>query len=405
MSADFLTVALMRGGTSKGVYMRLRDLPPAGPERDALALGLLGSPDPMQLDGLGGTYSSTSKLMAVGAPAEARALGYDVTDEVDVAYLFGQISINEPTVDWRGNCGNLTAGVPVYAVDEGIVAGQDPVAPIELLNLNTGVRVASRLPIRQGRSCTEGDFAIAGVPGTGARIDLTFRDPAEGLTGRLLPTGSLIDHVHIDGADVPVTIIDVTNPVVIVRARSLGIRGSELPAVLNKDAALLGTLEGLRGEAAVRCGFARSAAEAATVSPAVPRVIIAAEPHDHVAVSGDLITAAECNIVARNSSMGVIHHAFTGTGLMAAAIAAMLPGTLVSEIAGSTGSDIRLAHPKGVVTISAEVDTSGQAPVVKSVSIPRTARRLMRGTAYPSPVTPSAADLEAMRQRQHAISA
>jgi 2-methylaconitate cis-trans-isomerase PrpF len=384
---DAIEVDLMRGGTSKGVFIRLGLLSTDPRQRDALALGLMGSPDPMQLDGLGGTHSSTSKLMAVGTPVEAEAAGYSVPVGVDVVYLFAQVAVAEPTVDWRGNCGNLTAGVAVYAMHRRLVPVVEPVTTVELFNLNSGARVTCRVPAGGGEPLERGDFAIAGVPGTGARIDLTFHDP-HGATGRLLPTGHRWEWMSIDGEQVAVTILDVTNPVVVVRAGSLGMAGTELPATLNQDADLLARIEALRAEAAMRCGLVRDITRAREVSPAVPRVIIISAPRDHQDVFGASIAAHDADYVVRTSSMGVIHHAFTGTGLMAAAVAALLPGTVFDGLARRPSSRVRLSHPKGVVDVEAELDDLGTWPHVRSVTIARTARRLLYGLASPSPTRP-----------------
>jgi 2-methylaconitate cis-trans-isomerase PrpF len=391
MQHGTIPVSLFRGGTSKGVFLRLGELPADSGERDSLALALLGSPDPMQLDGLGGTHSSTSKLMAVGTAAEARGAGYDVPDDIQIAYLFAQVAIDRPIVDWRGNCGNLTAAVGSYAVFEGLEHAAGSIAELRLFNLNTRVRVTCRLPVRRGVPLEDGDFVMPGVPGAGARIDLVFHDPASAITGLVLPTGKPLDEVDLGSRRIPATIIDVTNPVVIVRAADLGLAGTELPAELNRDRDLLDRIEALRGDAAVRCGIVATAADALLESPAVPRVILASPPTTHRLVSGECVAEDEADFVVRTSSMGVVHHAFTGTGLMAAAAAAALPGTVFDLVGGVRAHGVRFAHPKGVVSLTAEVTPGVPQPIVRSVTVARTARRLMRGDAFPRPSAPAGA--------------
>ena len=369
---DAVPVTLMRGGTSKGVFLRLDALPPAGPIRDRLVLALLGSPDPMQLDGLGGTHSSTSKLVAVATAEQARSIGYQVPGPVELVYLFAQVAVAEAAVDWSGNCGNLTAAVAPFALHEGLVTAVGPAATVELLNLNTARRITVDVPMHAGAPAVDGDFAVPGVPGTGARIDVRYHDPGGSVTGRLFPTGLRRESLQIDGRCYPVTLLDVSSPVVAVRADDIELTGQESPAELNARPDVLRLLERLRSAAAVRLGFAPDATSASVISPALPRLMMIAAPEE----------SAECDVVARMTSMGAVHHAFPGTGLAAAAVLVLAPGTVADGIDARTPGEVRLAHPKGVVTIGAESrDTTDGLQVVRA-SVPRTARRLMTGTAY-----------------------
>lgn len=382
MERENVDIEIIRGGTSKGVFIRLADLPDDPCRRDELALALMGSPDPMQLDGLGGTHSSTSKLMAVGTSDEARRAGFSVEGN-SVTYLFAQVGVDSPVVDWKGNCGNLTTGVAVYALELGLLPTEDPETTVEMTNLNTGVRVTATVPTTNGMPREDGDFSMPGIPGTGARIDLTFHDPAASLTGRLFPTGRKREDIVIRGTAIAVTILDVTNPVVVVAAADLGIQGIELPSDLNRHTDFLDTVETLRSHAAVRCGLASDAGTAMVDSPAVPRVILVAPPQEHTTVSGQVITEAAADYVVRTSSMGVIHHAFTGTGLMASAVAAAVSGTVFERLGRMARTGVvRLAHPKGVVDVSVDLDGDGDQPTVRSVTVARTARRLLSGRAY-----------------------
>jgi 2-methylaconitate isomerase len=343
-----LSVAIMRGGTSKGVFCHLGDLPTDPAERDRLLLRLMGSPDPMQLDGLGGTHSSTSKVMAVGPAARPGA---------DVDYLFAQVAIDEAVVDLTGNCGNLTAAVGHYAVDEGLVPAQEPATTVRLRNLNTGVIIQATVPVAGGRAAWEGDTVIDGVPGTGAGLVTDYLDPAGSVTGKLFPTGTAAEEV--DGR--PVSIVDVSSPYVFTTAAAFGLSGTESPADLNVRSDLLAELEWLRAEAGRRIGVD---------SRAIPRLVLVSPGH-HLRVLA--------------TSMGRIHHAVPITGALCIGAAARLPGTVVFDMAqhgpagGGPGPEVvRIEHPKGAV--EATVCLDGERVV--SAGVVRTARRLLTGTAH-----------------------
>lgn len=349
-----LPVVVMRGGTSKGVFCRLADLPDAGPERDRLLLALMGSPDPMQLDGLGGTHSSTSKVVAVGPGREPG---------VDVEYLFVQVGVDRAVVDYAGNCGNLTAAVGPYAVDENLVAVPDaPSTVVALRNLNTDVRIRATVPLAGGRAAWRGDTVIDGVPGSGAPIVTEYLDPAGSVTGKLFPTGSPRDVIL--GHDV--TVLDVTTPYVFVRAGSFGLSGNEVPADLNTRTDLLAELEGLRAA----CGSAIG-----VTSAAVPRMILLAPP-----------SVADLDLTVLATSMQRVHHAVPITGALCSAAARCLAGTVAAEVAGPTPTVasaptvVRIGHPKGVVEATVELDEA--AGGVRAAGVVRTARRLLAGTAY-----------------------
>lgn len=348
-----LPVAIVRGGTSKGVFLHL-DLLPADPaERDRLLLRLMGSPDPMQLDGLGGTHSSTSKVMAVGPAAAGSG--------ADVDYLFAQVAVDEPVVDLTGNCGNLTAAVGHYAIDEGMVPGLVPPGPattvVRLRNLNTGVVIRATIPVTaEGRAAWEGDTVIDGVPGTGAAIVTDYLDPGGSVTGKLFPTGARAEDLggHI------ASIVDVSSPYLFLAASSFGLTGRETTAELNGQPDLLAELEQLRAEAGRRIGVA---------SKAIPRTVLVAEGRD-------------LRVLA--TSMGRFHHAVPMTGALCIGAAARLAGTVVHHVTrpapgDGAGSVVRIEHPKGAVEATVEIDGDGH---VASAGVVRTARRLMTGTAH-----------------------
>jgi 2-methylaconitate cis-trans-isomerase PrpF len=384
-----LPVVVMRGGTSKGVFVRDADLPPAGTERDDFLLALMGSPDPMQLDGLGGSYSSTSKVVSVAPSARA---------DSDVDYLFAQVGVDRPLVDYAGNCGNLTTAVGGYAITEGLVAAREPVTVVRLFNVNTGVRVLAHVPVAGGRVLTEGDCVVAGVPGTGAPVVTEYLDPAGAVLGTLFPTGRSVDLVsptwvpspRLGAADAPpgagspsarppatavidatpgiaVCLMDVAGPVAFVLAEDVGLDPRIEPSAANADPDLLDRLEAVRGAAAVLAGLAPDPRSARSVSAALPRLAIVAPSADDSA-----------DLVVRVTSMQRVHHALPMTVLLGTAAAARLPGTLAHAVARPGGSTVRVAHPKGVSEAAVHLDGTE----VRSVSITRTARRLFAGEAY-----------------------
>ncbi len=379
-----IEVTLMRGGTSKGVFIRLPELPPAGVVRDALVLGLLGSPDPMQLDGLGGAQSATSKLMAVGTVQEARAAGYEIPPvDAEIAYVFAQVGVAEASIDWKSNCGNLASAVGPYSILQGLVQAVGPSTMVRMLNLNLGVVIEAVVPVEGGMPAFEGDFVMPGVPGSGACIDLRFRELTEvGERRPVFPTGNRVETLTVRSRDFEVSIVDMGNPLILVAAESLGLCGTELPAELNADAGLLGLLESIRRAGAVRLGLAHDLESAAVESVAGLRVALLAGPQDHRCVAG-LIAAADCDLVARMTSMGMVHHAFAATGLASVAVAVAIDGTVARRLARREAtSSVRLAHPKGVVAVGSDVSDGGAQPTVRYVQLGRSARRLMTGVAY-----------------------
>lgn len=358
---------LMRGGTSKGLFFREEDLPRDPARRELLLLRAMGSPDPRQIDGLGGSYSTTSKVAIIAAPE-----GRDGT----ISYTFGQVSILSPFVDYRGNCGNLSAAVGPYAIDEGLVTPVEPVTQVRILNTNTEKMILAEVPVRGGRAEVEGDLAIAGVPGTGAPIRLGYEDPGGAVTGRLLPTGQRREPMALpDQGEVEVSILDAANPVVFVKARDLGLKGTESPEEIDANPSLLSTLELIRSLAAERCGLVADYREASARSPAVPKVaLVACPPEEGPGAKG------EVHLVARIMSMGRAHRAYALTGAVATAVAAKVRGTVVNEVARRREDcAVALRHPSGAMTLEVFLEEGGEEPRVKVVKALRTARRLMEG--------------------------
>lgn len=347
---------LMRGGTSKGVFLHARDVPAPGPELDDLLLRIMGSPDPLQIDGLGGTYSSTSKAVIVDREGDT------------ITYRFAQVAIDRPIVDWSGNCGNLTTAVAPFAIDEGLVEPGDGEARVLLRNLNTGVRVESTVEVEGGRARTEGQRAVAGVPGTGSPILTRYLSPAGSVLGTLLPAVMPTVRLPDGRASIEASIVDAAHPYVFVRAADVGLDGplADAPS-RNSDTALLDRIEAIRAEAARL--VARRLPDAPLDSPAVPRIVAVRRGE------GDETLAAIA------FSMGKVHRALPMTAALCLAAAAHLDGSVVAECAASPSELVRIRHPRGVAPVL--VDTTGDE--LRSLGVVRTARRLMEGRAFPRP--------------------
>jgi probable AcnD-accessory protein PrpF len=381
MSALRIPAVYMRGGTSKGVFFRASDLPADPRERDAILLRVVGSPDPYgkQIDGMGAATSSTSKIVIL-APSKR--------DDCDIDYLFGQVAIDRPLIDWSGNCGNLTAAVGPYAISEGWVqAPREGTALVRIWQANIGKRILAHVPVRAGEVVEEGAFVLDGVAFPAAEIRLEFLDPggsaAEGESaGTMLPTGNVADLLEVPGVGrVEATLISAGNPTVFVDAAALGLGGSELQAEVNSDRALLARSEAIRAHAAVAMGLAATMAEASEKRLHTPKIAFVSRAQPYTAASGRAIAASDLDITIRMLSMGQLHHAVTGTGAVATAVACAIPGTLAHRMLakGTDALRTRLGHPSGTLTVGAAVARSGDAWVVERAVMSRSARRLMEG--------------------------
>ena len=359
----------MRGGTSKALIFRAQDLPA---DRDALFLAAMGSPDPdlRQLNGMGGGVSSLSKVCIVGPPSRPDA---------DVDYTFAQIGIDRPEVDYAGNCGNMSSAIGPFAVDEGLVpTPPDGEAAVRIHNTNTGKIIVARFPVRAGRAMVEGDLAIDGVAGTGAPIRLDFTDPGGSKTGRLLPSGSPTDLLEIpDHAPIRASLVDAANPCIFAAAADLGLQGHELPAALDRNPALLETLEALRRAASVRMGLAPTL-EAAARMASIPKVGLLSAPQDTALLSGRTLPADQSDITARMISVGQPHRAIPLTGALCLAVACRIPGTTAHALArpSDASAPLRIAHPSGTIMVAAQVQPDLTVP---HATVFRTARRLFQG--------------------------
>ncbi|MEG0820973.1 MAG: 2-methylaconitate cis-trans isomerase PrpF [Burkholderiaceae bacterium] len=373
----------MRGGTSKGVFFRLQDLPEPcqvpGAARDRLFLRVIGSPDPYaaQIDGMGGATSSTSKCVILSKSTRS---GHDVD------YLYGQVSIDKPFVDWSGNCGNLSTAAGAFAIHAGLVdAARIPrngVCVVRIWQANIGKTIIAHVPITEGQVQETGDFELDGVTFPAAEIVLEFLDPSdEGEAGgAMFPTGNRVDQLEVPGVGTfAATMISAGIPTVFVRAEDIGYTGTELREAINTDPKALERFEQIRVAGALRMGLIQSPEEALTRQH-TPKIAFVAPPKDYVASSGKTIAAGEIDLVVRALSMGKLHHAMMGTAAVAIATAAAVPGTLVNLAAGGgERSAVRFGHPSGTLRVGAEARLVNGAWTVTKAVMSRSARVLMEG--------------------------
>jgi 2-methylaconitate cis-trans-isomerase PrpF len=300
---------------------------------------------------------------------------------VDVEYTFGQVGVDKPVIDWSGNCGNLTSAIGVFAIREGLVDGTSPETDLTLYNTNTDTRIEQTIPMESGEPAVRGDYAVDGVPGTGARIDSKFLDPAGGVTGELFPTGHPIDDLDVDGKSVEVSFVDVANPNVFVRASDLGLSGTELPEALASDQGLVDHIERIRAHGCVAMGLIDNPELATEERPGIPQIAIVSEPQAYETSVGGTVDPDTIDITARIFTTGTPHHAYAMTGAMCLGAAARLPGTIPNDCA-IEGDAVTIGHPKGRITVGVEIKDNG----VSSVTVARTARPLMDGGVYFRPV-------------------
>lgn len=361
----------MRGGTSKAVIFHEKDLPEDQSLWDEIFLKTMGTPDVKQIDGMGGTVSSTSKV-AIISPSDR--------PDVDVNYTFRQVDIKIPNVDKKANCGNISSAVGPFAIDEGLVPAVEPVTVVRVLNTNTNKIIEEHVRVKDGRAMVHGDEKIKGVPGTGSRIDMYFLDPAGAGTGKLFPTGNARDLLDVPGyGPIEVSIVDCSNTIVFIRADNLGIQGTEL-VELNNNADVMEHIERIRCIAAEKCGFVSHWEDARTKSTSLPKVSIVSAPQDYVDMDGELTPADTMDVCVRAISVGSLHKAYPITVTVGTGAAALLDGTVVNEIvAPKPGQHIvRLGHASGVTNVDVVIENG---TVIKG-GVTRTARRIMDGYIY-----------------------
>ncbi|MEN8618469.1 2-methylaconitate cis-trans isomerase PrpF [Shewanella baltica] len=386
-----IAATYMRGGTSKGVFFRLQDLPKAaqvaGPARDALLLRVIGSPDAYgkQIDGMGGATSSTSKTVILSPSTQ--------TDH-DVDYQFGQVAIDKPFVDWSGNCGNLTAAVGAFAISNGLIdtarIPQNGVCTVRIWQANIGKTIIAHVPITKGEVQETGDFELDGVTFPAAEVQIEFMNPAadedansNGGSGSMFPTGNVVDVLEVPGiGSFKATMINAGIPTIFINAEDLGYTGTELQDDINSDTAALAKFETIRAYGAVRMGLISHIDEAITRQH-TPKVAFVAKPKAYVSSSGKPVNIDDIDLLVRALSMGKLHHAMMGTAAVAIGTAAAIPGTLVNLAAGGDTKDkidaVRFGHPSGTLRVGAEASmVNGEWTVVKAI-MSRSARVLMEG--------------------------
>ena len=370
-----LKAAVLRGGTSKGVFLSAQDLPNDPAERDRLILRVFGSPDTRQIDGLGGADPLTSKVAIIGPPSRS---------DVDDDYTVGYVGIDKAVVDYQGNCGNISFAVGPYCVDEGLVPAREPVTTVRIFNTNTKKILEAEVPVRNGCSQSAGDFAIDGVPGKGARIVVNFANAAGSKTGKLLPTGRVVDNMKLSsGQTIRCSLVDVAAPAVFVLAADIGLRGTELPADTQTNPAILTIIEEIRRNAAVMMGLSATPEEA---GPAIPKVAFVRPSQRYTTISSSVVEETDCDFLARTKAFAALHKAYAVTGGLCVSAAALIDGTIVHEICGprpkETGT-VRVGHPSGVSSFLVSVEKGPEGGfVLKRSATAGTARRIMDGFVY-----------------------
>jgi 2-methylaconitate cis-trans-isomerase PrpF len=396
---EMLRCAIVRGGTSKGVFIIMNEYPNDPAKRDAVILAVYGSPDVRQIDGLGGADVLTSKHAIISRSSRPDA---------DVDYTFAQVSFESAFVDYGGNCGNISSAVGPFAIDEGLVEAVEPFTTVRIRMTNSDRVLIAEVPVKGGKAMVDGDFAIDGVPGTGAKIAMDWSDVVGSITGKLLPTGNAKDTIEVDdvvggitgklmptgnpkdtietdGVKYTVSIVDAGNPVVFVHAASLNMKGTESPNEIESNKPLMETIEKIRGRAAVMCGMVEKPEDAKTISPYVPFFFIVSPPADYKTINGTTVKAKNIDLVARGLFMLKAHKAIQVSGSLCTGAAARVPGTIVGDVLRETArtrSTINIGHPSGTFPVEAEAETVDGQVKIKRLRVFRTARRIMDGYVY-----------------------
>ena len=371
-------VVYMRGGTSKGCIFHKEDLPENRAEWDDIFVQVMGSPDPKQIDGMGGTVSSNNKIVIVWKSDEPN---------VDIEYLVGQSIVGKSQIDYKSNCGNMTAAVPAYAVEEGMVDITEPITVVRMLNKNTDKYINVSVPIdpETHTFAQDGDCHIAGIDGTAAELKVNFLNPAGAKTGKLLPTGYVTDTFEIGGKQIVYSLVDVSNPLILVAAEDIGLTGTEMPTELDENKKASELLEQIRGNAAVLMGFAKNLEDAKVNSPAVPKVGVFTSPKDYQGISGNIVSAEDMDVCVRILSVFKCHKACPLTAANSVAVLAKLKDSVIDQklhTASHVDSSVRIGHPSGIMKQYVDMTVSANHVEVKGVAGQRTARRIMDGCVY-----------------------
>lgn len=363
---------IMRCGTSKGIFLSENDLPQDPVLRDKVILSIFGSPDPRQIDGLGGAEMLTSKLALISATSRADA---------DVEFSFGQVEINKPEIFYDGLCGNISSGVGTYAIEEGLVKAVEPVTKVRIYSRNTNQIYITEVPVKDGQPLVMGEYEIAGVPGTGAQIQVDMAGTVGSRTGKLLPTGNPVDKLHIEGfGQLDVSMLDVVNPCIFVRASDIGMKGDEKPSDVDGNENLMNLIDNIR-IAAVRAMDLKGW----ELKNPTPFVVFVSPPKDYTDhLTGKLIKAQDVDFLARMIMFRKMHQTYAGSVSCVTGMAGIVSGTVVNEMATLTDGQetIRIGHPAGIIDVEAECDITPDGVIARRVTYSRTARRIMEGYVY-----------------------
>lgn len=369
---------ILRGGTSKGIYLLENNLPRNQDLRDRVILDIFGSPDKRQIDGLGGADPLTSKVAIVSASNRPG---------IDIEYTFGQVATDQPKVFYKSMCGNITSGVGPFAVNKNLVQAVEGITKVRMYNRNTGKVVVAEVPVVNGKAATQGDYAIAGVPGTGAKISIDFAATIGALTGKILPTDHVRDSFYVEGVgQIEASIVDISTCQVLIRAEDVGLTGTESPWEVDSQPELLQKLEAIRAQGAYLAGLATSPKSASSESRNTPHLVLVGKAQcysNHL--TGETITADRVDFVARMMFMQIMHKTYAGTGSICSSIASQIPGTVINDClsSGTFGKGVvRLGHPSGIIEVEAKVSFTNGDIVVERAAIGRTARMIMDGQVY-----------------------
>jgi 2-methylaconitate cis-trans-isomerase PrpF len=377
-----LRCVIMRGGTSKGVYFHENELPKDPELRDKIILDVFGSPDVREIDGLGGADVLTSKVCIIGTSNR---------DDADVDYTFGQVIVDKPIVDHSINCGNLSAGVGPFAIDEGLVKPVEPMTKVRIYNTNTKKVLIANVPVKDGKAVVAGDYHIDGVPGTGAKIELDFAATAGTVRGTLLPTGKAKETLKIDEiGEIQVSIVDAANPTIFAYAEDIGITGAERFPALISNAEIWRKAELVRGTAAEMLGFVKDRRNSSVENPAAPFSVFITRPSDYVSYAGEVIKAENIDFRGILWAAREVSKAYAVTGTICTGAAAMTEGTIVNELLSERAKKagvVRIGHPSGIIEVQVDVKKEGNEFKLKKAIVYRTARRIMEGYVYLKPWT------------------
>ena len=369
--------SIVRGGTSKGIFIMENELPKDPESRDKYILEIFGSPDVRQINGLGGADVLTSKLAIIGPSSRADA---------DVDYTFGQVSFVDAKVDYKSNCGNISAGVGPYAIDHGLVKAVEPFTSVRIHQVNTGIVIVARVAVKNGRAAVDGDLHIDGVPGLGSAIELDFSDSVGSITGSLLPTGNVTDMITVsDNGSYQVSVVDAAIPTVFIRAGSLGLKGTETPDEIEGNGKLMELIEEIRGRCAEKIGLTDDWKLSARECPYAPFFSIVSEAEAYHTFDGKDVKKEDVDIVSRLLFMQKMHKTHPVTGTVCMSAAARIPGSIVNQALSGRGKESRkifIGHPAGVIPVVSELETDKASYRLKTAAILRTARTIMDGQVY-----------------------